>query len=174
MLAVAFLRGINVGGRNVVKNDTLHRSFLELGFNQVSVVKQSGNVVFETDSEDLAQIAKKIQLKLRNLLGRDVGVFIRTMSHIEEVVQSSPLEYAKHREAGFLVTFLSFEPSNLEVPTRIPNSTADIVAKRGMEVFSVTRGYGDGGKPNSYIERKLKTQATTRNWDLICELVKYR
>jgi len=56
------------------------------------------------------------------------------------------------------------------VPVRIPNSTADIILKKGSEVYSVTRGRGDGGKPNPFVESKLKTQATTRNWNLLKEI----
>ena len=46
---VAFLRGINVGGRVVVK-ETLKEVFTSLGYQNIVTYKQSGNVIFETDA----------------------------------------------------------------------------------------------------------------------------
>ena len=172
MLLVAFLRGINVGGKNIVKSDQLRQIFSELGFKPVSIVKQSGNIIFKTNSEDLEKIAKRIQTKLNDVLGLNVSVFIRTIAQIKEIVQSNPFEDTNEESASFLVTFLSEEPKGLEPPIRIPNSTADIVLKRDKEVYSITRGHGDGGKPNPYIEKMLKTQATTRNWNIINEIAR--
>jgi len=48
---VAFLRGINVGGRSVVK-EQLKESFTSLGFQNISTFKQSGNVIFESDKSN--------------------------------------------------------------------------------------------------------------------------
>jgi uncharacterized protein (DUF1697 family) len=67
---VAFLRGINVGGRNIVKKETLNEAFTSLGYEHVSVWKQSGNIIFETDKTDLEEIKIAIQNKddLKGLL----------------------------------------------------------------------------------------------------------
>ena len=87
---VAFLRGINVGGRNIVKKETLKEVFASLGFQNVSVWKQSGNIIFETDKADLDQIKIAIQKKLQSLLGGNVEVFLRVLSYIEELVEHNP------------------------------------------------------------------------------------
>ena len=43
---VALLRGVNVGGNNIVSMRELKESFEELGFAQVSTYINSGNVIF--------------------------------------------------------------------------------------------------------------------------------
>lgn len=48
MKYVAMFRGINVGGKNVVKMDDLKQLFLDLGLFKIKTYIQSGNVVFET------------------------------------------------------------------------------------------------------------------------------
>ena len=68
---VAFLRGINVGGRTV-KKEMLQEAFTSLGFQNVSTYKQSGNVIFEADSENVEEIRRRIEIKLLNLLGYNV------------------------------------------------------------------------------------------------------
>jgi hypothetical protein len=41
----------------------------------------------------------------------------------------------------------------------------------GTEVFSVTHGGGEGALPNPYVESRLKVKATTRNMNVIKEIV---
>lgn len=49
MKYVALFRGINVGGKNVVKMDDLKQLFFDLVMYKIKTYIQSGNVVFETD-----------------------------------------------------------------------------------------------------------------------------
>src|SRR6266576_4561263 len=50
---VAFLRGINVGGKKLIKMDALGRAFQSLGFENVKTFIQSGNVFFDNAETDL-------------------------------------------------------------------------------------------------------------------------
>jgi hypothetical protein len=71
------------------------------------------------------------------------------------------------------VTFLSTAPTNfpLPLPFTIPKSTAQIISKKGTEVFSVTHGGGEGAVPNPFLESKLKMKATTRNINTIRKIL---
>jgi uncharacterized protein (DUF1697 family) len=168
---VAFLRGINVGGRNVIHKEMLQEAFISLGYQRVSVWKQSGNVIFETDKADFELIRKEIQKKLHSLLGSDIGVLLRSLSYLEELVKSKPFRNVDEKNVSLLVTFLSIENAESTLPIKIPNSTAEILRIGKREAYSVTHGHGEGGLPNPFLEKKLKTQATTRNWNTIKEIV---
>jgi len=48
-LYVALLRGINVGGKNLIKMTELAALFTGLGFTDVRTYIQSGNVIFRAD-----------------------------------------------------------------------------------------------------------------------------
>jgi uncharacterized protein (DUF1697 family) len=169
---VAFLKGINVGGRIVVK-ETLQEAFKSLGFQNVSTYKQSGNVIFESESDDQTELKLKIENKLQGTLGFEVPVFLRTIQQLKTIITLDPFKGQNRDEASFLVTFLTSEPSNfpLQLPVTIPKSTAQVISFRGIEVFSVTHGGGEGALPNPYLESKLKVKATTRNMNIIRELV---
>ncbi len=65
---VAFIRGINVGGRTV-KKEKLQEAFNSLGFHNVSTFKQSGNVIFEIESTNAVEIRAKIEEKLSKHFG---------------------------------------------------------------------------------------------------------
>lgn len=56
----AFFRGINVGGKNIVKMKDLVKLFTDLGFEKVKSYLQSGNVVFESEEAE-AEMKKRIR-----------------------------------------------------------------------------------------------------------------
>ena len=58
---LALLRGINVGGRNLIGKDDLRRCFEELGFDRVRTYIQSGNVLFRTGSADVAKLNARVE-----------------------------------------------------------------------------------------------------------------
>jgi uncharacterized protein (DUF1697 family) len=103
---VAFLRGINVGGHNLVKMEYLRQMFLSLGFNNVRSYINSGNIIFETSEIDLNAIIKGIHRELNELLEGDVKVFLRNMSQVEEIIVLNPFKDIKSQTTKLFVTFL--------------------------------------------------------------------
>ncbi len=168
---VAFLRGINVGGRSV-KKETLQKVFLQLGFEDVSTFKQSGNVIFQSAEADEKALTAHIEAALKSTLGYDVPVFLRTLSQLNAIIQLDAFKGQNAQGASFLVTFLSMEPkaSAIQLPITIPKSTAQVILASGREIYSVTHGGGEGALPNPYVEKQLKAKATTRNLHVISEI----
>lgn len=169
---VAFLRGINVGGHVVLK-EKLQEVFVSLGFQNVSTYKQSGNVIFEANSLDPKEIKAKIEEKLRSSLGFEVAVIIRTIPQLNFIIDLDPFNGQTSEGTSFLVTFLptALSPFPLKLPLTIPKSTAQVLFAKDTEVFSVTHGGGEGALPNPFLESKLKTKATTRNINIIRQIV---
>jgi uncharacterized protein (DUF1697 family) len=170
-LFVAFLRGINVGGR-IVKKEVLQQAFTALEFQNVATYKQSGNVIFETESANFEELQKKIAENLRIKLCYDVIVLLRTMEQLKTILEKKTFEGQNPEGTSFLVTFLHTKTDfPVELPATIHKSTAQIIAANGSEVFSVTHGGGEGALPNPFIESKLKLKTTTRNLNIIREIV---
>ena len=117
----------------------------------------------------LKKSEKKIEIKLQNVLGYNVAVFIRTIAQLKDIIESEPFKGQNKEGTSFLVTFLAGAPAKfpIELPTTIPKSTAQVISAKGTEVFSVTHGGGEGALPNPFIESKLKVKATTRNMNII-------
>ena len=172
MRLVAFLRGINVGG-HIVKKEKLQEAFTSLGFQNVSTFRQSGNVVFETNKANVAEIELEIEKKLYVTLNYEVKVLIRSVPQLKSILEFKPFKNQEKEGSSFLVTLLPNSPANfpLSLPYTIPKSTAQIIAVKGKEVYSVTHGGGEGALPNPFLESKLKTKTTTRNVNVIQELL---
>ena len=170
---VVFLRGINVGG-HFVKKEKLQEAFTALGFRNVAVYKQSGNVILDSDSDNTEQIKTKIEQKLQATLGYQITVSMRTTQQLKDLIHSEPFRSKPSKGTSFLVTLLPNQaPSSFvaQLPLTIPKSTARVISARDMEVFSVTHGGGEGALPNPFVESKLKVKATTRNLNVIREIV---
>lgn len=169
---VAFLRGINVGGR-VVEKERLRQVFASMGFQNVSTYKQSGNVIFEAKTTNPEEVRTELEEKLGSVLGYSINIFIRTLTQLKSIINQDPFAGSKREGASFLVTFISAAPNPfpLPLPLTIPKSTAQVIAAVGTEVFSVTHGGGEGALPNPFLESKLKTKATTRNINTLREIM---
>jgi len=89
-LYFVFLRAINVGGHNVKMAD-LREIFISLGFRNVETYIASGNVIFESDDNDIKSLENKIERHLFENLGYEVAVFIRTANQLKNIVYSGPV-----------------------------------------------------------------------------------
>jgi uncharacterized protein (DUF1697 family) len=112
----AFLRGINVGGHRV-KREELRSCFEAMGFKAVDTFRASGNVVFAADEEPPAAITARVQEGLTAALGYEVAAFLRGASEVRAIAARQPFPLA-HLEASagrLQVVMLSAGPS---APTR--------------------------------------------------------
>lgn len=168
---VAFLRAINVGG-HVVKKEQLLKAFEALGFRDATSYKQAGNVVFEAGGTPLEGVRIGIEKELRGTLGYDVEVYMRSISDLRKLVKEEP-QPPKGDAMSCLVTFLpESTPFPLpRLPLVIPKSKVEVVTSTGREVFSLTYLMGEGGLPNQFLESRLKAKTTTRNVNVIREIV---
>jgi uncharacterized protein (DUF1697 family) len=90
----AFLRGINVGGTRVAKDD-LCAPFRALGLEDVTTFRASGNVIFDGPRESATKLAKRIEERLAADLGFTRAVtFIRTTAQMRALAEEDPIPRA--------------------------------------------------------------------------------
>lgn len=87
---VALLRGINVGGNNIIKMEALRAEFERMGFLNVKTYIQSGNVLFVSDANDIPKIEKKIEKGLSSTFGYQAKVLVRSKREIINTVKHFP------------------------------------------------------------------------------------
>lgn len=106
MVYVALLRGINVGGNNMVSMKALKASFEKLGFTGVKTYINSGNVIFgspETDARTLEDRIDRMLERTYKLKGRTV---VRSKREMRQVVRALEQEPALDAEWKCNVVFL--------------------------------------------------------------------
>lgn len=103
---VALLRGVNVGGNNIVSMRELKESFEKLGFAQVSTYINSGNVIFATKEIDARKLEKKIELMLVEEFELDAKVVVRSLAELARLVESLPSSWNGDQDWRYNVIFL--------------------------------------------------------------------
>ena len=72
----AFLRGINISGKNKIPMTELKKGFEKLGFEGVKTYLNSGNVVFSSEEDDTDRLAGQIEGMVQDEFGLEVPVFV--------------------------------------------------------------------------------------------------
>ena len=90
MRYVALLRGINVGGRTLVKMADLKACFERLGFDDVSTYIASGNVLFEGGEADATRLATTIEAAIEQRFELPVKVVVLDRASYARIVKAIP------------------------------------------------------------------------------------
>lgn len=173
MKYVAFLRGINVAGKNIIKMEALREMFGELGFQNVKSYINSGNVVFETAKTDDLKLVSKIEKAIEKKFMLKIGVMVRQMSQIEEIIKNNPFDgqFENHKEMHVL--FLNEAlPKEKTEQLLSNNNEKEKFAVRGREIFHHSKiGFVESLLGKDYIGKKLKVSATARNWRTVNKIL---
>jgi uncharacterized protein (DUF1697 family) len=173
---VAFLRGINVGGHKLVKMDALRRIFEDAGHSNVATYIQSGNVVFDSAERDAHALEEGIEGRLREALGFEVAVLLRTFDEVAAVVRQEPFAPRGAEDgATVYVTFMREKPgADLRRSlTSLGNDDVEVRVKK-REVFVLVRrnvSAVDAIFSNSLFGKKSGGGTTTRNLKTLSKIV---
>ena len=86
----AFLRSVNISGKNRVPMAELKQGFEELGYTQVKTCLNSGNVVFSGAEADTIRLTGRIAEMIKCLFGLDIPVFVIAIEALEDILQHAP------------------------------------------------------------------------------------
>jgi uncharacterized protein (DUF1697 family) len=92
---VALLRGINVGGNNLIKMAELKQSFLAMGFTDVETYIASGNVIFSAKPGERGKLVKSIEAGLERAFGYASRVVVVSGDELARVVAEAPAGFGK-------------------------------------------------------------------------------
>lgn len=87
---IAFLRGINISGKNKVSMAELKQGFVRLDNTDVKTYLNSGNVIFSSDEADTIKTTSRIEEMIKNQFGLDIPVFVISKEEIEDILYHAP------------------------------------------------------------------------------------
>lgn len=170
---IALLRGINVSGHKIIKMELLRRVLSELDFENIRTYIQSGNIIFESNSSDIAKLEKQIATKIEEHFGFAVPVAIVTPEELLAVINKNP--YRKESLSDTTqpyVSFLSEIPKSefLEVLKAIDFKEDSFISIDKTLYLWYVNSAGNSKLNNAVIESKLKLRSTARNWKTVLKL----
>ena len=170
---VSLFRGINVGGQRKVRMDELKGLHESLGLKDVIPYIQSGSVVFKSDETDVERLRRQIEDSFEKKFGFRAEVIVRTAAELREIIDKNPFQGQQDKAPNWVVVmFLATHPDNT-VQQHLLTSYAgpEEIFIIGQELYLYyPNGIGRSKLTNSFIEKKLKTSGTARNWNTILQL----
>ena len=170
---IAILRGINVSGQKLIKMAELKNHLEELDLKNVSTYIQSGNILFESENRDQNKLATEIGNKIKEKYRWDVPVIVKNKEEMKAISLKNPFLTKRKEDIDRLyVTFLAKEPAKdlADAFKNIDYKPDEFILNGEVLYGFCPRGYGNTKFSNTFIENKLKTTATTRNWKTVLKL----
>jgi len=169
---VAFLRGINLGGKNRLPMKDVAEIFAKAGCRHVTTYIQSGNVIFSASPSLLNRIPQLVSKDIAARFGYEIPIIVRSSEEIAQIIRDNPfLQHGKPEET-LHVYFLADPPTALAIKSLDPNRSApDAFCVRNREVYlHLPNGMARTKLSNTYFDSKLSTTTTARNWATVLKL----
>ena len=171
---VAFLRGINVGGRTKVSMERLKEVFTSLGFSNLQTILNSGNVIFEAPELDTFKLEETIAKQLAKTFGLVINVLVRSGDEIQRLISDNPFaEIHITPQTRLYVTFLPADHNpSFPLPYTSPDKDFNILKVRDRVVISVLElaPKMQTTEAMKIIETEFGKQVTSRNWNTIVKI----
>jgi len=171
---VAFLRAINLAGKNTVAMADLRAMVESHGHRKAQTLLNSGNVVFEcTGSRECAVMERAFEGAAQKTFGFVPDFFVRTADEMRAVVDGNPFPKEAQRDPGhLLVVFLKDAPKPAQVKAlQDAIKGREVVRAKGRHAYiCYPDGVGRSRLTAALIERHLGTRGTARNWNTVTKL----
>ncbi len=171
---VALLRGINVGGNNLIKMDALRVCFERQGLGDVATYIASGNVLFSTLDADPAELTAKLEAALAARFSYRASLVLRSREELRKVVAKAPMGFgAKPAEYRYDVVFLKESLTARE-------AVKDVPMREGVDVVTAGPGVLYGSRLIRLVSKSMMPklirlpiykEMTIRNWNTTTKLL---
>jgi uncharacterized protein (DUF1697 family) len=170
---VALMRGINVGGKNMLPMKDLVAMFVAEGCTAVSTYIQSGNVVFSATPKILKGLGGKITGRIAKKFGYQIPVVVRSADELARAIRGNPFLKNGADEKMVHLAFLADVPSVEATVGLDPNrSPGDSFHVQDRDIYlHLPNGVARTKLTNAYFDSKLKTISTMRNWATVLKIL---
>ena len=170
---VALLRGINVGGNNLVKMTDLRRCFEAQGFGKVATYIQSGNVLFEADTWSSDKLSVEIEEALSERFGYQARIVLRSHDQMRAIVVDAPPGFGGQPDlyrydVVFLREPLTAAQAMQDIPAR--EGVDQAIAGAGVCYFSRLISRASQSYMSRIIALPVYQSMTIRNWNTTIKL----
>jgi uncharacterized protein (DUF1697 family) len=130
---VAFLRGVNVGGKGIVSMAAIKEGLVAIGLSDVRTYINSGNVIFSTRASGAQQLTARIEKALEHHTGMAIKVLVMDHKTLKKMVDAIPRNWVDDKTMRTYVLLLWKELDNRTILDSLP-------AKAGVDELKYTPG----------------------------------
>ncbi len=167
---VILLRGVTPSGKNKVPMSRFREVLEEAGFTHVRTYIQSGNALVDTDLT-AHDVETSVRDQIRNSIGPDLAVIVRTGEELEEALYSNPFQNGYDISRVFFVLFAEPPPEEKVREILSVDLSPEKLAFGDNTAFMYIPGqYGKGTLSGGFLEKKFGIPATMRNFNTMSRL----
>ena len=172
---LALLRGINVGGKNIIRMANLRGCFEAEGFRDVLTYIQSGNVIFRAPDSTSDALTVRIEEMLASAFDYQAKVVLRSREQMEAVVAGAPAGFGSQPDQYrydtlFLRDSLTAEDAMREVLVR--SGVDEAWAGDGVLYFSRLISQASRSYLSRLVSMPVYQEMTIRNWNTTTRLLR--
>ncbi len=171
---VALLRGINVGGKNLIKMADLSACFESNGFEDVRTYIQSGNVLFRSDVGNVSKLTSDIGEMLSSRFGYTATLVLRSQRQMRAVVENAPSGFGTGPDV------YRYDVIFLMPPLTAGQALDKLTLKEGVDVAHAGRGVlyfsrlterATQSRLSKIVSSPIYPRLTIRNWNTTTKLL---
>ena len=172
---VALLRGINVGGKNLIRMADLKACFQENGFEDATTYIQSGNVIFGSGESNLSELTDRIERMLAANFDYEARVVLRSRKQMRSIVERAPGGF------GDDATRYRYDVIFLKAPLTARTAMRSVLIKEGVDRAHAGRGVlyfsrltsrATQSRLSRIASMPVYQSMTIRNWNTTTKLLK--
>lgn len=170
---VALLRGINVGGNNLIRMPALKACFEAQGFRDVATYIQSGNVLFAAGRGNQKTLTARIEAALSTTFAYRARIVLRSSTEMTGIVNGAP------RGFGSRPTDYRYDVIFLKEPLTSEQALAHVSAKDGVDAVAAGEGVlyfsrliskATQSRLGRLVSTPVYKDLTIRNWNTTVKL----
>ena len=164
--SVALLRGINVGGRNLIGMPDLAACFRDAGYQDVRTYIQSGNVLFTANLAAGAKLEEAVERMLEGRFKIPILVVVRSRDELAATIAAAPANHGSEElrsDVFFLKHPLTAEATYAELP-ELREGVDSVALGPGAIYFSRVAAQASRTRITRLMSMPVYRQMTVRNW----------
>ena len=171
---LALLRGINVGGNNIIKMKDLKACFEQMGFTDVVTYIQSGNVLFKSPEKDRPKLTHKIEKALSERFNYKSRMVVVAHKELRKIVDGAPNGFGKDLDKYRCDVIF------LKEPLTARDAMKNVSLKKGVDAahagksvlyFSRLISKATQSHLSKIIALPMNQNMTIRNWNTTTKLL---
>jgi len=168
----AFLRAVNVGGRNPLSMKQLVAMLQDLGFDDVRTHINSGNIIFGAPRADRRELAQRIERAIEQHTAMPVMALVLTRSDLKKLVEAIPKAWMNDTQMRCDVLLLWADVDKRSVLDQLPINPdiEDVIYVPGAVIWRVDRAHATRSRLTKIVGTPLYKQLTIRNVNTIRKL----
>lgn len=170
---VALLRGINVGGRNLIRMPALAECFRDAGYQRARTYIQSGNVLFTAENAGGAALEDAVERMLTDRFEIPILVIVRSRDELAATIAAAPADHGSaelRSDAYFLKVPRTAEATFAALP-ELREGVDAVALGPGVIYFSRVAEFAGKTRITRLMAMPMFKQMTVRNWRTTTKLL---